>query len=178
MLWRRKSVPPGNRISIPRLSTSYPVHYTEGVNPATMSRRIATKYVGNYLWISLLFVKDFPFLSCVITIIFATETTSTITELIDTVIKLQVCVLKFRNGICNNKFWKEIIAYFTLILHGPHGKTMRAKSVRIRCRGNVFTEPLASKDRGLLGIKGDAKADTQTARWTHKPPFISSKYGK
>jgi hypothetical protein len=29
MLWRRKSVPPGNRISIPRLSTSYPVVYTE-----------------------------------------------------------------------------------------------------------------------------------------------------
>jgi hypothetical protein len=34
--------------------------------------------------------------------------------------------------------------------------------VCIRCRGNVFTEPLPRNDSG----------DTQTARWSHKPSFI------
>jgi hypothetical protein len=44
--------------------------------------------------------------------------------------------------------------------------------VCIHCCRNVFTKSLPSNDRG------DTHIDTQTARWSHKPTFISSKQGK
>jgi hypothetical protein len=62
----------------------------------------------------------------------------------------------------NNKLCEELIAYFPLILHGPH----RKRSVRnlfycclcVRCRGNVFTDPLPSNEWK------DTFTDTQTDR--------------
>jgi hypothetical protein len=51
------------------------------------------------------------------------------------------------------KFWKELIAYFCLIRHGPHTKRCVQQffyfCLCIRSRGNVFTEPLPSNDRGI-----------------------------
>jgi hypothetical protein len=49
------------------------------------------------------------------------------------------------------KFWEELIACFPLIRHGPH-RNRRVQQfiyccVCIRCRVNVFTEPLPSNDR-------------------------------
>jgi hypothetical protein len=50
------------------------------------------------------------------------------------------------------KFWEELMAYFNLIRHGPHGKRHVQQffyfCVYIRSRGNVFTEALPSNDRG------------------------------
>jgi hypothetical protein len=55
-----------------------------------------------------------------------------------------------------------------LIWHGPHRKHRVQQffwcRVCIRCRGNMFAESLPSNDRGGC-------ADTQTARWSHTPPF-------
>jgi hypothetical protein len=53
----------------------------------------------------------------------------------------------------NKKFWEQLIACFPLIRHGPQRKR-RAQQlfycyVRIRCCGNVFTEPLPSNDMGI-----------------------------
>jgi hypothetical protein len=52
----------------------------------------------------------------------------------------------------NKKFWEELIAYFPLI-HQPHRKRRVQQffyyCVCICCRGNVFTEPLPSNDRGI-----------------------------
>jgi hypothetical protein len=60
----------------------------------------------------------------------------------------------------NKKVWEELIACFLLIRHGPHIKRCVQQSfyscVWIRCRGNVFTEPLPSKDRR------DTHIDTHT----------------
>jgi hypothetical protein len=51
------------------------------------------------------------------------------------------------------KFSEELIDYFTLIRHGLHRKRLVQQffycCVCIRCRGNVFTEPLLSDDRGI-----------------------------
>jgi hypothetical protein len=52
----------------------------------------------------------------------------------------------------NKKFWEDLIAYFPLIRYGPHIKRLQQFSyccVSIRCSGNVFTEPLPSKERGI-----------------------------
>jgi hypothetical protein len=53
----------------------------------------------------------------------------------------------------NNKFWEELIAYFPFIRHGPHRKRRVRQfyycCVCILCRGNVFTGPLPSNDRGI-----------------------------
>jgi hypothetical protein len=53
----------------------------------------------------------------------------------------------------NKKFWEELIAYFPLIRHGSHRKwrvqQFLYSCVWIRCRCNVFTEPLPSNDRGF-----------------------------
>jgi hypothetical protein len=50
------------------------------------------------------------------------------------------------------KFWEELIAYFYLIQHGLHRKGRIQQffycCVFIRCRRNVFTEPLPSNDKG------------------------------
>jgi hypothetical protein len=48
--------------------------------------------------------------------------------------------------ILNKKFWEELIAYFPLIRHAPHRK--RRLQLIFFCRGNVFIEPLPSKDGG------------------------------
>jgi hypothetical protein len=51
------------------------------------------------------------------------------------------------------KFWEEIIAYFTLIRHGPHRKrriqTFFYCCMCICCRDNVFTKSLPSRDRRI-----------------------------
>jgi hypothetical protein len=52
----------------------------------------------------------------------------------------------------NKKFWEEIIAYYDLIRHGPHKKRRVQQfccCVCIRCRGNVFTDPLPSNNTGI-----------------------------
>jgi cytochrome c oxidase assembly factor CtaG len=52
--------------------------------------------------------------------------------------------------ISNKKFWEELIAYFPLIRHGQHRKRCVQKfycCVCIRCRGNVYTEPLPTNYR-------------------------------
>jgi hypothetical protein len=50
---------------------------------------------------------------------------------------------------CNKKFWEEL----PLIRHGPHRKQLVQQffycCMCIRCRGNVFTEPLPSSDRDI-----------------------------
>jgi hypothetical protein len=41
----------------------------------------------------------------------------------------------------NKKFWEELIAYFPLIRHGPHGRRLQQFSsccVCIPCRGNIL----------------------------------------
>jgi hypothetical protein len=67
---------------------------------------------------------------------------------------LQDLKYKFRRVVLNvkKKSWEEVITYFPLIRHGPHRK-LRVQQYFfccscICCRGNVFTEPLPSKDRG------------------------------
>jgi hypothetical protein len=45
----------------------------------------------------------------------------------------------------NKKFWEELIAYFPLI----RVQQFFYCCVCIRCRRNVFAEPLLSKDTGL-----------------------------
>jgi hypothetical protein len=58
----------------------------------------------------------------------------------------------------NKKFWEELIAYFPLIGHGPHRKRHNYGDTHsihiifhnIRYRGNVFTEPLPSNDKGII----------------------------
>jgi hypothetical protein len=55
-----------------------------------------------------------------------------------------------------NKFREDLIAYFPLILHGPHRK-LRAQQfccVSISSRGDVFTEPMASNDRERQRLMG------------------------
>jgi hypothetical protein len=53
----------------------------------------------------------------------------------------------------NTKFCEELIAYFPFIRHGPHRKRRFQefffRCVCIRCRGNVFTEPLRSNGKGV-----------------------------
>jgi hypothetical protein len=53
----------------------------------------------------------------------------------------------------NKKFWEELIAYFPLLRRGPHRKRRVQQffycCLCIRCRGNFFTEPLSSNDRGI-----------------------------
>jgi hypothetical protein len=50
------------------------------------------------------------------------------------------------------KFCGKLIVYIPLIKHEPHGKRcvqqLFSFCMCIRCRGNVFTEPLPSNDRG------------------------------
>jgi hypothetical protein len=62
--------------------------------------------------------------------------------------------------IQNKKCWEELIAYFPLTGHGQHRKRRVQQffycCVCIRCRGNVFTEPLPSNNRR------DTHRDTQT----------------
>jgi hypothetical protein len=59
-------------------------------------------------------------------------------------VKLEVAKKEIREmGERNNKFWEELIAYFSLIRHGPHRKRRVQKlfffCLSICCRGNVFT---------------------------------------
>jgi hypothetical protein len=53
----------------------------------------------------------------------------------------------------SKKFWEELIAYFSLLRHVQHRKRHVQQSfywcLCIRCRGNVFTNPLPSNDRGI-----------------------------
>jgi hypothetical protein len=64
----------------------------------------------------------------------------------------QLLFLKIRK-VGNKKFWEELVAYFPLIRHGPHGKRdvqqLFSCCVCIRCRDNLFTVALPSNDRGL-----------------------------
>jgi hypothetical protein len=103
--------------------------------------------------------------------------------------KRGICYARFlrRNKDSNKKFWKELIAYFPMIRHGPHIKrrlqqffvgagmylpscyisklrgyrqTHRHASNNfsvacIRCRGNVFTEPLPSTHTNTKNDKRD-----------------------
>jgi hypothetical protein len=52
----------------------------------------------------------------------------------------------------NKKLWEELIAYFLLILHGPHIKQCIQQFFYcyafIRCRGNDFTDPFSNDDKG------------------------------
>jgi hypothetical protein len=53
----------------------------------------------------------------------------------------------------NKKFWEELIAYFPVIRHKLNSK-WRVRQffhccVCIRCRSNVFTDPLHSNDKGI-----------------------------
>lgn len=63
----------------------------------------------------------------------------------------------------NKKTWIELrIAYFPLKRHGPHRKRLVQQffyCAYIRCSGNVFAEPLHSKDRKtLLDTQSDLKS--------------------
>jgi hypothetical protein len=53
----------------------------------------------------------------------------------------------------NKKFWEELISYFPMIRRGPHIKWRVQRffysCLCIHCRGNVFTEPLPSNDKGI-----------------------------
>jgi hypothetical protein len=54
--------------------------------------------------------------------------------------------------IKNKEFWEQLIADFPLIRHEPR-RTQRLQQffycrVCIRCRGEIYTEPLPSNDRG------------------------------
>jgi hypothetical protein len=53
----------------------------------------------------------------------------------------------------NKKFWEELFSYFPLIRYGPHIKRriqiLFYCCVRVRCRNNVFTEPLPRNDRRI-----------------------------
>jgi hypothetical protein len=66
----------------------------------------------------------------------------------------------------NRKFCKELIAYFPFIRHPRHRKQRVQQffccCMCIRCRWNVFTEPLPNNGKG----------DKHRARWSHKPTFI------
>jgi hypothetical protein len=74
------------------------------------------------------------------------------------------------------KFWEELIAYFLLIRHGPHIKQHVQEffcRICIRCRGNVFTEPSPSNDRGMY-IHTDTHTDgrdlwSTPLRWSQVP---------
>jgi hypothetical protein len=60
---------------------------------------------------------------------------------------------KLHITLYKKKFWEELIVYFPSIRHGPHRKR-RVKQffyccMCICCRGNIFTEPLPSNERGL-----------------------------
>jgi hypothetical protein len=75
------------------------------------------------------------------------------------------------------KFWEDLVACFpfttySLIRHGRHRKLRVQNSsyacLCVRCRGNVFTDPLPSKDKG-------GYTETQTPRRVHNPPFFSEK---
>jgi hypothetical protein len=73
----------------------------------------------------------------------------------------------------NKKFWQEPIAYFPMILYGPHRKW----------RVQLFSEPLPGNDRYVYGHKGSTISafrnwgDThaQTARRLRKHLFIFNK---
>jgi hypothetical protein len=58
-----------------------------------------------------------------------------------------------KQEMSKKKFWKELITYFPLIRHEPHTKRCTKQffycCICIRCRGNVFSEPLPSNDRGI-----------------------------
>jgi hypothetical protein len=85
------------------------------------------------------------------------------------------------------KFWEELPNFLSLhiqcfIRHRPHKKHRVQQlfycCVCIRCRGNVFIEPLPSNGRLLWLHNSGFQAlggGTQTARWSHKPNFIFSK---
>jgi hypothetical protein len=57
------------------------------------------------------------------------------------------------NSCSNKKFWEELIAYFPFLLQEPHRKRRVQKFfycyMGIRCRCNVFTEPLPNNDMGI-----------------------------
>jgi hypothetical protein len=68
-------------------------------------------------------------------------------------IKLSIqywCYAPAHCSINNKKFWDELMAYFPLKWHGPHRKWRLQQffycCVCIRCRDNIFTEPLSSND--------------------------------
>jgi hypothetical protein len=63
------------------------------------------------------------------------------------------------NPIGNKKFWEDLIAYLSSIGHGPHIK--RRIEQFPRCRGNVFTEPLPSNNKGLHGQTHRHSFDTK-----------------
>jgi hypothetical protein len=69
-----------------------------------------------------------------------------------TVTSLRVDIATW-NFYISKKFWKEHIAYFPLTRHGPHRKRRVQQFVYccvcIRCRGNVFTEPMTGNDKGI-----------------------------
>jgi hypothetical protein len=60
-----------------------------------------------------------------------------------------------KKGKCTNKkFCDELITHFLLIRHEAHRKRLVQQFLYccpcIRCRGNMFTEPLPSDNRGVL----------------------------
>jgi hypothetical protein len=63
---------------------------------------------------------------------------------------LKKCALSLLSLFWNKKFWGELISYFPLIRHGLHRKRRIQQfcyfCVRIRCHGNVLTQPLPSND--------------------------------
>jgi hypothetical protein len=67
----------------------------------------------------------------------------------------------------------------SLIRHRPHWKQCVQQffycCVCIRYRGNVYTKPLPSKDRGIFTepLTSNDRGDTQTATQFHKPTLFS-----
>jgi hypothetical protein len=55
----------------------------------------------------------------------------------------------------NKKFWEERIANFPL-----YDMDLRKRCMYIRCRRNVFTEPLPSSDRGIFQAVAWQRCDT------------------
>jgi hypothetical protein len=80
----------------------------------------------------------------------------------------------------NKKFWKVLIVSFPLIRHGPHRKR-RVQQFSycytcIICRGNVFTEPLPSNNRGIHTQTQTDGRDLWSAplKWAQAPSFIKT----
>jgi hypothetical protein len=69
----------------------------------------------------------------------------------------EISLISFRHkeqlNLKSKKLWEELIPYFPLTRQGPHRKRRAQQFLYccmcIRCRGNVFTESLATNGKGI-----------------------------